>query len=407
MRWLDFAAAGDVLRRSFWVLPALAMLIGGALGFVVPMLDSETNGEVGPFTTSDPASARGLLETIATVTVSVAGIAFSVTVIALQLASQQLGPRVLRTFETDRLSQTTLAVFLGVFVYALIALGRLSTITLDDGANAPNLVLTVGVFASVLAFGLFTAFIQNIVLSLQASTMIRRIASDAAEAMSQVYPGGIGSPPPDESPSVAEPRTRGRPTPVRAPRAGFLNLVAGDEVIEAAATREGLVAQRVLLGDFVTEGLALADVYASGDGGALADEVSRLFEIGQERTIVHDPAFPIRQLADVALRGLSPSLNDPTTAENAMGSVAHLLAMFARLDPVRPERADADGVTRLIAAAPGLDDLVRLAFEQVRIHSEGYPVLSRRLGELLEEVRRVAKEHGRSTDEIDRQLGAL
>jgi len=134
------------LQGSFWLLPSLAMLAGIILGLGLPSLDTLAEGSIGPFQTSESGSALSILEVIATVTVSVAGISFSVTVVALQLASSQLGPRVLRTFQTNRLSQATLGVFLGIFVFALVALARI-----DPAADPPNLTLTFAVLASVIA----------------------------------------------------------------------------------------------------------------------------------------------------------------------------------------------------------------------------------------------------------------
>lgn len=401
---LDPAQLVDLLRRSFWFLPVAAMLVGGALGILVPMLDTATNSKLGLFTTSDRDSARGLLETIATVTVSVAGIAFSVTVVALQLASQQLGPTILRTFQNDRMSQATLGAFLGLFVYSLIALGRLATISLGDDASGPNLVLTFGMLAAVLAFGLFAAFIQHTISSLQAATLIRRITDDATDVVGRPYPEGFGESR-TESAGVTPARQGG--VVARARAGGFLNTIPADPLLAAAATRDGLVVQRVPIGDFVTGGLAIADVYANEDPEGLAAEVEEMVAIGAERTSVQDVAFPLRQLADVALRALSPSLNDPTTAENAMGALAHILGHFARSEPVSLERADADSVVRFIALAPDLDDLVRLGFEQVRLHGTDQAVFISRLEELLEELRRVANDAGRPTREIERQLDLI
>ena len=402
MRRLNLAPRLDVLRRSFWVLPVVAMLIGGGLGFVIPMLDSASGGKVGIFTTSDISSARGLLETIAVVTVSVAGIAFSVTVVALQLASQQLGPRVLRTFQTDWVSQATLAVFLGVFVYALIALGRLSTITLADDVSSPNAVLTFGVMAAILAFGLFAAFIQNVVVSLQAATIIRRIASDASDVIDEPYPARIGVP--VEDGRKADPVGEG--APIRARRTGFLTTIGGEQLLEQARECDGVVVQRARIGDFVVEGATVADAYGA-ERDSLADEAGELIEIGQERTLVEDVALPVRQLADVTLRALSPSLNDPTTAENAMGSIVHVLARLARRGHVPLGRADRTGAVRLVAVAPSFDDLVKLGFEQVSLHSEGSPVFRRRMLDLLEELRGIAAAEHVSVAEIEGQLHAF
>ena len=138
----------DALRRSFWFLPAAAMAAGLVTGFGLVELDYALGLDPGVFTFVDLQSARAVLQTIATVTVSVAGLAFSVTVVALQLASQQLSPRVLRTFQGDRLAQGVLAAFVGTFVYSLIVLAKLTE------RGVPALSVTIAIVLAVAAFAL-------------------------------------------------------------------------------------------------------------------------------------------------------------------------------------------------------------------------------------------------------------
>jgi len=147
----------DVLRRSFGFLPAVGILAGLVLGFVLPVVDRALRIDFGIFSFTERDSARSLLETIASVTVSVAGVGFSVTIVAFTLASQQLSPRVLRTFQSDRLSQALLGAFLGTFAFCLVVLA-----TLDAGGEAlPDLSLAVAVLGAIASFALFVAFIQN------------------------------------------------------------------------------------------------------------------------------------------------------------------------------------------------------------------------------------------------------
>lgn len=406
MRRLLSGITLDAIKRSFWVLPALAMLAGAGLGFLMPWLGEATDGSWGFFAGSDAESARGLLETIATATVSVAGIAFSVTVIALQLASQQLSPRVLRTFQTDRLSQATLAVFLGVFVYSLVAIARQSAT-----GSPPNLSLSTAVVLAVVAFALFAAFIHNVVLSLQASTIIRRMAADARGLMARPYPAGVGQGPDDEAAARDEFERRmrdGRRVEVRSPRAGYLNAIDGERLIATTRACDGVVVQRQAIGDFTVTGEIIAEAAVpAGDPSRFAAQVAKAFELGTERTLVQDVAFPIRQLADVALRGLSPSLNDPTTAENAMGSLADALVVFAGHEAVPHIRVDGLGTPRFGARSPDLDGLVRLGFEQVRLSAGPHPVMARRLLFLLAQIRRAAEASGLPVEEIERQAHLL
>jgi len=167
-----------------------------------------------------------------------------------------------------------------------------------------------------------------------------------------------------------------------------------------------LVVQRVAVGDFLVSGQAIGEVWSGGEAPEL-DGLRSDFRLASERTLAADVAFPVRQLADIALKALSPGINDPTTAENAMGSLADTLVRLAGDDPVNGVRVDEEGEPRLCAEAISLDALVRLGFEQVRRSTEGEPVLADRLETLLLEIGRSAREAGGSSDETERQRALL
>ncbi len=154
------------------------MAVGIVVGYLLVELDYSMELAPGVFNFVDLQSARAVLQTIATVTVSVIGLSFSVILVALQLASQQLSPRVLRTFQRDRLAQSVLAVFIGTFMYCLIVLAKLR----EDAV--PALSVSIGVLSAIVAFMLFVAFIHHIVVSLKPSTLIKRIGADGARRSS-------------------------------------------------------------------------------------------------------------------------------------------------------------------------------------------------------------------------------
>jgi uncharacterized membrane protein len=394
----------DELRRSFWLEASIAFLAGTALGLALPAVDGWLDLDV-PLLNFGGGTASSVLQTIATVSLTVAGISFSVIMVAFTLASQQHGPRVLPTFQADRLSHAVLAMFLGTFIYALVVLGRIQS----DADGAPELALAVAIALAAVSFGFFIAFIHHVVRMLQISEITRRIAADGRSALQTRFPDELGHDPKDPAGARERARARrsGAPTAVvRAERAGFLASI-DPGCVEAAARRDGLIRQRVRVGDFVVSGAALAEVWCETDPNALSDEVERAFEIADERSVVQDPAFPIRQLADVALRGLSPSLNDPTTAENAMGSLTDLLVRFARRGQPVPVRVDDSGEPRFVAVVSTLDDLVRLGFEQVRVKAATYPVAAVELIRLLSEVERSANEGGIECAEARRQAALL
>lgn len=394
------------LADSFVALPAAGMATGLLGGYALVELDYGIDIDPGVFTFVDLESARTVLQTIATVTVSVAGLAFSVTVVALQLASQQLSPRVLRTFERDRLAQSVLALFVGVFVYCLVVLAKLRD------AGVPALSLTVGMVGAIVAFGLFVAFIDHIVRSLKASTILSRIGADGRAALRRGWPGDVGHEPDDARGAAAavEIMSRGVPAAVvRATGGGFVSFVDGRRILEIARDGDLFVEQRAELGAFVLTGHELAFVW-SASGHADDDVVERIrgcFARSSERSIDVDVAYPVRQLVDVALRALSPSLNDPTTADNALSTMADVLVRFTA-EP-RPSRVRVDdvGIPRLLARVPHLDDLVFVGFEQVRPELRDQPVLRRRVLQLLGEIADSARAHGVATREVARQRHAL
>ena len=398
MKSLSGSTLRDVLRRSFGFLPAVGILAGLVLGFVLPVVDRALRIDFGIFSFTERDSARSLLETIASVTVSVAGVGFSVTIVAFTLASQQLSPRVLRTFQANRLSQVTLAVFVGSFVYCLVLLSAL-------GDDIPDLAMVFAIVLVIAAFALFVAFIHDIIGSLEPSTLIRRIATDARTAVAGRYPARVGEDPADVDAAEreAEALMLTEAVAVRAARAGFLVSVEGDALITAAREHEGIVRQRAQIGDFVITGSVLAEAWSGSDAPGLAASVRGAFRQEDERTIVQDVAFPIRQLSDVALKGLSPSLNDPTTAENAIDSLTDTLIVFIRTKSPPRVRVDRDGRPRLVARAPALGDLVRLGFEQVRVKAASYPVVAGRMLFLLGELRREARDNRLDDAEILRQ----
>lgn len=384
-----WSRAGEVLASAFWLLPALMVGVGVLLGAVLPLVDAS----IGVRLVGQPESARSILATIATVTVSVAGLAFSVMVVALVLASQQLSPRVMRTFRSRKLNQAVLGMFVATFVYSLLVLRSVGTGA--DETYVPDISVLVAVVAAIGAFGLFIAFVGQMVYALEASSIIKRIAEEGRAGASEPYPSGVGHPP--RGPAAAQQRAGARtPWPglaVTSPTAGYLLTIRGAEMVEIATEHDALVAQEVMIGDFVVSGDVVARLWcADGVRDRVEHGVLDAMELGPERTPAHDLRFPVRQLADVALRGVSPSTNDPTTAANAMNSLADILVRIARQERPAAVRLDDRGVERLITRSPDLDHIVRLGFEQVRVKASTHPVLCAHLLELLAKIDAAAPE---------------
>ncbi len=400
------AAALDAARATFGFPAGIAMGIGLLLGLGLPELDDWLDASVPLFVFSTQDAARGMLETIATAAMAVAGISISVTIVAFTLSANQLSPRVLRSFRRDLISQLTLAAFLGTFIYCLAVLVRLGSLGPD---RVPTFSIAVAVLLALLAFGLFATFIGHIANMLQPSTIIASIAADAEPELDHPYPAGIGA----EAEDVATARSRVErqisarvSLPVRSEGGGFLTIVGGDPIVAVAAERDLLVRQRTPVGAYVLPGEAVAEAWIGpgADSEGIAERLASCFELGRQRTLPQDPGFPIRQLADVALKGLSPGINDPTTASNAIEGMTAGLVRFARSPQPSAIRLDDDGVPRFVAEVADLDGLVALGFDQVRVFADSDPTVLALLRDLLSRLRAVAVEQGRPHAAIDRLL---
>lgn len=400
------AALGDLTRATFGVPAAIAMAAGLLLGLGLAEVDAWLDVSVPLFVFSTQDAARSMLETIATATVAVAGISISVTIVAFTLSANQLSPRVLRSFRRDLMSQLTLAAFLGTFIYCLAVLVRLGSLGAD---RVPNLSIAVAVVLALVAFGLFAAFIGHIANMLQPSSIIASVSDDARPELHRPYPSGIGAEPADERGARlrAERLMEARPAGlVRSEEQGFLVTVRGGELIALAAEHGALVRQQARIGEYVLPGQVLAQVWFE-EPGELAEVEQRIasrFELGRQRTLPQDPGFPVRQLADIALKGLSPGINDPTTAGTAMEAMAAGLIRFAAADRPSKFRVDSEGAPRFLAAAIDLDELVRLGFTQVAIYAKSDPTVMARLRALLGAISEAAERQGLPHREFERVL---
>jgi uncharacterized membrane protein len=403
-------AVFDEVRASFGFPSGLAMLLGIVFGLGLPALDDALGIELPVLAFDSQSTARSLLETIATATTAVAGLSFSVTVVALTLASQQLSPRVLRSFRSDRLSQITLALFLGTFVYSLALLVRLGVS--GEDAEPPNLSMTVAVLLAFAAFSTFAGFIAHIINLLQPSTVISSVHDDAVKASSERFPSGTGEPD-DEGHAAglaAGAIDQNSLRAVEARSAGYLTVVDTGPLIKAATDADAVLLQSVFVGSYVLPGETIAEIAAPVGTDPDSEQIDRFeesvhgcFVLGDQRTLVQDIAFPVRQLADIALKGLSPGINDPTTSENAIDAMGSFLIEFVNSERPSAVRVDDEGNPRLVAKAPDLDDLLRLGFEQVRISAETHPLILERMLVLLDLIEKAAARAAVDSPETGRQ----
>lgn len=351
----------DALHSSYWFVPVLMMLAAAATAAVAVSVDVHAGAitrHLDLFAAS-AAGARDMLTTVASAMMTVAGLTFSITIVALTVAAQQYGPRLLRNFMRDRVNQFVLGAFVAVFLYCLLVLG---TIRADaQGGFVPYFAVTLGVVLGMLGLVVLAYFIHHISTSIHASQVVHMVAVEIDEGIERLFPEELGAAAPMPPPPLPE----GTGDPVLAAATGYLQLVDGDGLVDAARAHDVVVRLAYRPGDYVVAGTPVATVWPRGTD-ALARRINDALILGAQRTPLQDVAFSIDQLVEVAVRALSPGVNDPFTAMTCIDRLVSALCRLARRRFPSPFRVDADGALRVVVEPPTFAALVDTAVDQIR-----------------------------------------
>lgn len=373
-----FAVLAETLRSRLWVFPAAGALLAAASAWILVAIDREiADDATGFFLFGGGAeSARSILSTIAAAMLTFTGLVFSVTMLVLQLASSQLSPRVARTFLRDRHNQVVLAIFVATFVYALLVLREVRS---PPEAFVPALAVWWAFVLLLASVAAFIAYIDHMAHAMRVESVIAEVGDETREAIRRCYPDPYGAaarvdlPLPEVSAIVTAPD---RPTIVQAVDEDRLRAVA-----EAAGVALELVAR---VGDSIPANAPLARVH--GPGIVDPDEVRSSIALGGERTMEEDPAFGFRQLVDIAIRALSPGINDPTTAVAVLARLHDLLHELAGRAIPGPHRVGADGGLRLVVPRMDWDAYVDLACTEIREYGRESSQVRRALADVLDRL---------------------
>lgn len=366
----------QTLRMSLWFIPALSVVAAVILAAALITLDHRLpQARNWPLLFPGGAeSARNLLSTIATAMVTSISLIFSVTMVVLQLASAQYSPRVLRTFLRDRLVQAVLGVYLSTFIYSLLVLPSVTSAESEDGRPfVPAVSVSAAVVLTLLSLGMFVRYIHHIAHSIRAVSVLQAVGDETREALEKLYPDEIGNAAPPDVELPPGPPT----TTVHSVRPGVMVAVDEDRLLELAVEADLVVRIVPLMGDFVAEGRPVLEVW--GDGTAHRERLVDCIAFANERTLEQDAAFGFRQIVDVAERALSPGVNDPTTAVQAIDQLHDLLHRLAHRELPSQLRVDGEGELRVIACRSSWDDYVSLAFDEIRLYSGRSVQVVRRL----------------------------
>ena len=403
----------EALRHSLWFVPAMSVALATGLAGTTLWASTLTPSGTEPGAPTllfggGPDEARAMLQTIAGSVITVAGVTFSITVVALQLASSQYSPRVLRNFLRDIGNQVSLGIFIGTFAYALLILQTIRDEAGDQPAFVPSVALTTALGLALLSVGTIVYFIHHITTQIQISSIVEHIADETVELIRESWADRD-----DERPGAAEAdRDDGRRpgdgwnVVTRAPRSGFVQYVAVERLIDIATDADGVIRVESGPGEWVDEGGPLLSVR----GGSVADPdaLPRHVRIGSERTMQQDATFGARQLADIAVKALSPGINDPTTATYCIERLGTMLIEAGvRADPPTEHLGD-DGELRVVMKTPAFADIVAIAYDQIRHYGgEDAYVMGAVADALVRISRRVPPDRqGPLREQADALLGA-
>lgn len=362
----------EKLSASYWFVPTIMAVSATGLSFFTVHLDSIINAKwaraAGWLWAGGPEGARSVLSTIAGSTITVAGVVFSITIVALTLASSQFGPRLLRNFMSDRGTQIVLGVFVSTFLYCLLILRTVRGV--DTVTVIPFLSVTCGILFGVASVGFLLYFIHHVPTSIFAGTILGRVARELHSAIDRLYPDEF-----DPAQEQAE-RDAGKRLPPRfeeeaqtltSKKSGFIQAIGDDDLLKLAAREKLIICMRRRPGDFVAEESTLALIWPAD---RLTDEVVQKFReayfFGWHRTTTQDIEYAIDQLVEAALRALSPGINDPFTAMTCLEWLgAALMRVGGRRIP-SPYRYDEEGKLRLVADETDFDGIAASALNQIR-----------------------------------------
>jgi uncharacterized membrane protein len=393
----------ETLRTNLWLIPAIESIAAVLLFVLTLSIDrAASHGQVSLpswVISGSPDAARQILAALAAALITVVGVVFSIILVTLTLASTQFGPRMLRTFIRDRGTQLTLGTFVATFFYAILVLISIGT------TFVPHLSVTVALALTAIDLGVLIYFIHHTATAIQLPEVIASIARDldsalAAETAVPARHAGISNGP---APDVLLARLDRTGRVVTAPAGGYLRFVKHATLVRIAAESGAVIRLHYRPGHFLTHGHPMATVWPP----EVADKISRRLEgvhiTGPLRTLSQDIAFGIDQLVEIAIRALSPAVNDTFTAMTCIDWLGDSLVRIAvQWYPPVYHRDDL-GEIRLITAPVSYERLVQRSFEKIRQAAGGMPAVLIRQLDVLYKIMAVAPA-GRSQVLLDQAV---
>lgn len=375
---------GERLRASFWLVPALMMAAAMILSQVLQLLDQYTSvGGVpglGWIRLRDPDSARSLLGTIAGSTITVAGTVFSITTVALTLASNQFGPRLVRNFMRDRGTQVALGIFLSTFVYALMTMRGINA---QESIGAHHdIAVHMAVLLALVSIAFLIYFIHNVALSIQVDNVTFHINREFSDAIDSHYPSARRF---DEGANFCDTRQLDLGDDylsVFSGSGGYVVAVDKNKLVAWATAHDCCIQLDCHPGNYIYNWSQVARVFQPPreiDSEEISFHVDSAISTGHLPTAEQDIVFSIHQLVQIAVRALSPGINDPFTAYSCIDRLVDGIGKVLQRPPLPNCFHDDAGQLRLVTTVLDFADLLEAAFDEIREYGRQSGVVMRHL----------------------------
>jgi uncharacterized membrane protein len=398
LMWHRLYRAASYARSSLWISPLLSLVAVLVLAPLIRALDAWLQWRLGDFGVE---GAQALYQTVITLTLSFVVFTFGSLLVAIQIAGGQLTPRIIATaLLRDNVVRASVGLFVFTLIFSVMALNRL-------GKSVPELVTTIIAVLGIACMAMFLFLIDYAARLLRPVSILARIGEDGLKVIEAVYPV-----PAPATPTPTEQLTAKLGVPARVVRhEGKSEIVLAVDVetlVHEAATAGGIIELIPQVGDFVARGDALFGLHG-GATGVRDPTLLAAVAFGPERTLEQDPVFALRIMVDIALKALSPAINDPTTAVLALDQIHRFLRAVGKRSLRGEIIADAAGTPRMVYRTPNWEDFVAVACIEIRSCGANNVQIARRLRAMLENLVISLPEYRRPplTAELERLDSAL
>ncbi len=391
---VKYAPFIEQARTSLWFVPSIMVMLAILLAFFTVYLDAfyvpEHNLSFPLVSGTDIDAVRSLLGTIAASMITVTSIAFSITIVALTLASSQFGPRLLRNFMMDRGTQVVLGSFISNFLFCILIFCAISF--QKPYAFKPGISAVTAILMTFLSVGILIYFIHHVAKSIQADVVIDQVYTELKHSIDKLFPNEKASDTEQHTQdSSAIENNKAHHQNISSIGCGYVQAIDSEKLISIASEHDLLIDCQYSAGDFVVAGTQMGQVFSDQEiSKELNQRICCAIHLGAYRTPVQDPEFAIRQLVEIALRALSPGINDPFTAMTCIDKLTAVLCNLCSKAFPQQKHFDQQDNLRLITKAFAFADIGEAAFNQIRQHACGDVAVTIRLLESLQALTKFA-----------------